>query len=537
MKRRQPVWLANLIGGILLSGSLNVLAQLPDDYEDDNTVSNATAIDTNGTLQKHTIHSRTDEDWFQFTANSGYSYQIKAEQVGSDLDIALELYRSDNTLLKTENFGFEGEYEQIDYVAPTPGSFYVKVKHTGFFGDKTGYSISVKKSVPSLAPDEKNPQTLKAGETATLRFQLRFEEPLNNPLIAGRNILFSLDSPDNQANLSVEKDVTDNQGQVSTQITAPETAGTYTLTATLAENDAITAKAEVEVIASVPDKVEELTVSQPAELLVDNGNAIFTEIDEQITITFKLTDKNGNVIKETPEVNLVNHQQAADKSSQTLDSNSIEIESNGQISITWFPDEIGRYTLKTSGDAVEIATVYVLRTGVAFNTPTTQYPSTITTAFGGISNDNGQSYRELLSLTTREEVSLQGLIKVDDQHACKAKYLSQQVFCKRADIIVVSMLYLPFDNDLFLFGRDNEGQFQFWSRYTELTQNIDSLAASKEDVFLSQMHRVDIYQGTFPFPGILFMYFGYRLKDGTIVYNGQQYMTVIITDANTTPPE
>jgi nicotinic acid mononucleotide adenylyltransferase len=100
------------------------------------------------------------------------------------------------------------------------------------------------------------------------------------------------------------------------------------------------------------------------------------------------------------------------------------------------------------------------------------------------------------------------------------------------------MLYLPFDSDdLFLFGRDNEGKFQFWTRYTELTQNIDSLAVSEEQVYLSKIHPVDIYQGTFPFPGMLFVYFGYRLKDGTIVYNGQQYMTVRITNANTTVPE
>jgi uncharacterized protein YqfB (UPF0267 family) len=396
----------------------------------------------------------------------------------------------------------------------------------------------VKESAPALVPAETNPKTLNTGKTATFRFKLGFEEPLNKA-IAEKSISFSLKSPDNQASLSVNKDTTDKQGQVSTKITATETAGTYTITATLAENDAISAKAEVEVIADIPDQVEELTVIDPAELIElddDSGKAIFTEIYSETSITFKLADKNGNVIKEIREFNLINHQQA-DSPSQALDGNYINIESDGQISITWTFDEIGRYTLK-AGDAVEIATVYVMRAGVDFNAPTTQSSSTITSAFGGISNDNGQSYREWLELTTGEEVSLKGLIKVDDQHACQAKFLSQQLLCKRADMIVVSMFYLPFDrDDLFLFMRDNEGQFQFWSRYTELTQNIDSLVANQENILLSKIHQVDIYQGTFPYPGILFMYFGYRLKDGTIVYNGQQYITVRITNANTTVPE
>lgn len=539
MKRRQQVWLGNLIGGILLSGSFNVLAQLPDSYENDNTVSNAKSIDTNGTSQSHTIHSRTDEDWLKFTAKNGYGYQIKAEEAGSDLDIALELYDSENTRLEKSNVGFEGEDEQIDYLVPIEGSLYLKVKHDGFFGDQTSYSISVKESAPALVPAETNPKTLNTGETATFRFKLGFEEPLNKA-IAEKSISFSLESPDNQASLSVNKDTTDKQGEVSTKITATEMAGTYTITATLVENDAISAKAEVEVIASIPDQVEELTVIEPAELLElddDSGKAIFTEIYSETSITFKLADKNGNVINKIPEVNLINHQQA-DSPSQTLDGNYVVTEPDGKISITWNFDEIGRYTLKAGND-LEIATVYVMRTGVAFNTPTTQSPSTITTAFGGISNDNGQSYREWLELTTAEEVSLQGLIKVDDQHACNVKIVAQKlVLCqqKKGDIVVVSMLYLPFDSeDLFLFGRDKQGDFQFWTRYSQLTQNIDLLAVSQEQIYLDEIHEVDIYQGTFPFPGNLFMYFGYRLKDGTIVYNGQQFITVIITNANTTP--
>ncbi len=152
------LWLSNLITCILLIFSGPVLASPADEYEgDDNSFKTTTnKIETDGTKQKHSIHSISDEDWMKFDAkaNGRYKIVVDDEDVGKDIDIALELHQrepvdsTETTRKERKNRGFEGEGETINFTPSSNGTYYVRVTHTGFFVDETEYTISIKETLP-----------------------------------------------------------------------------------------------------------------------------------------------------------------------------------------------------------------------------------------------------------------------------------------------------------------------------------------------------------------------------------------------------
>jgi hypothetical protein len=162
------LWLSNLIACIVLILSGPVLAASADNYEDDNTFDKAALINTNEIKDDHTIHSSTDEDWFQFKAVKGHRYQIIAEP-GADLDIVIELYdTTGKRRLERKNREFEGEEEKIDFTPTTDGSYYVRITHTGFFGLDTKYQIQITEKTPPTAIISAVPETGEAPLVVTL---------------------------------------------------------------------------------------------------------------------------------------------------------------------------------------------------------------------------------------------------------------------------------------------------------------------------------------------------------------------------------
>lgn len=150
MNRQKWYRCLEIIMACILSGnSINVIASSADLYDtrqdSDNTYNTATSITVNKVpAQNHTIHAISDEDWLQFDAQAGNDYQIIVDNVGSDIDIALELYDIDgNTRLDRQNLNFEGQGETIRFSAPEKETYYVRVTHTGFFVDNTQYQIRV----------------------------------------------------------------------------------------------------------------------------------------------------------------------------------------------------------------------------------------------------------------------------------------------------------------------------------------------------------------------------------------------------------
>ncbi len=540
MKRRQSnrfLWLGNLLGCVLLliSGSLSVFAASADRYEDDNIFSNATLIEINGTLQEHTIHARTDEDWLKFEAQRGYGYQITTDNVGFDIDIALELYETDgNTLEKAKNRGFEGEGEQIDYVAQSEGIYYIKVRHTGFFGDSTGYSIRVNEISPTLKPIEPS-NSLTAGESSEIIFELVIEA-FNKP-IEGKKILLNLTPPtaENNARLSVNENNTDNKGQVSTVLTAPSQVGTYTITATLEEDSTITAQATVKIVAGPPTDLQvtqggnqSLSIGNNSELIAFKladafGNAISGEqINLSLTIStddidniteekLALFDINGNTIA-TSDINgnvsgLSNEngqirarlQAAANiQGSYIITTRAKNNNAIGDRTNLFVTEESLRYL--PALELGEKSGVAVDANGNAVNT---------TAAFSGGISVNGDSFEQPATLTRNESVIIQGEIAVDNNHVGKM-----------AEILVVA--YHESLNTYYMLDSLLE-KFPIWDG------KLASLVPFRRGVRLEQTQFVDIYQGYIPLIGVLKIYFGYRLAEGTIVYNGGQAISVTMT--------
>jgi len=92
-----------------------------------------------------------------------------------------------------------------------------------------------------------------------------------------------------------------------------------------------------------------------------------------------------------------------------------------------------------------------------------------------------------------------------------------------ADILIVAG-WIPSDSENIaaFFMLDSQGQVQRWS------ENLATLVAY-ENVDLSNFQPVDIYQGLLP-PGQFLVFFGYRLENGLIVFNGTQAIEIKVVE-------
>ena len=125
--------------------SVSVLAT--DIYETDKVAAQATAIDTNGAAQIHSLHSRTDTDWVKFTLNQSSLVTIETNGVAGG-DTTLDLFASDGrTLIESDNDDGVDAYSRIDRTTDNPlaaGTYYVRVRENGQDATVARYGISVR---------------------------------------------------------------------------------------------------------------------------------------------------------------------------------------------------------------------------------------------------------------------------------------------------------------------------------------------------------------------------------------------------------
>lgn len=234
---------------------------------------------------------------------------------------------------------------------------------------------------------------------------------LGNPTTAGTKVNFKMVDALGQpitGGLLTTVDTTDSKGLVSTRVKATAKKGTYTVTATLANNSAISASTVIQVTEALP--------TLPA---LEEGSSI---------------DSSG-----------------------------------------------------------------------AFN------PST--SAFSGGVAVNGGEFKSPVTLKLSDTVEVKGIIKVENDHVGKV-----------ADLVVVAgAKALPPDDVVEGFYMLNEkGQVENWD------VNIASLVAFKKGVTLSATQVVDMYKGKFIATGSLRIWFGYRLANGTVVFNAAKTLDVKI---------
>jgi hypothetical protein len=117
-----------------------------DEYEDDNTCLAARPIVIGGNPQAHNFYASGDEDWVKFYGLAGTPYAIETSDPGPRADTVIELYDSDGeTLLLKCDAGGAGEGESTDWLCPTDGMYYVRVRSwdPAVFGPRTDYQLQV----------------------------------------------------------------------------------------------------------------------------------------------------------------------------------------------------------------------------------------------------------------------------------------------------------------------------------------------------------------------------------------------------------
>jgi len=142
---------ADITGAMDENGALvpplsdGVVVPLADDYEDDDSYSQANPILVNGTEQHHNFHKLNDEDWVSFEVQAGVVYTITTSNLVGAVDTELWLYDSDGTTLLDFNDDYVlGSFaSRIVYTATQDATLYARVTEYFGRGECGCYDLSV----------------------------------------------------------------------------------------------------------------------------------------------------------------------------------------------------------------------------------------------------------------------------------------------------------------------------------------------------------------------------------------------------------
>ncbi len=153
---------------------------------------------------------------------------------------------------------------------------------------------------------------------------------------------------------------------------------------------------------------------------------------------------------------------------------------------------------------------------VAINPQDDSLVNTSTQFTGGISVNCGP-YEQIVTQCVPDKIDIRGNITVDHAHVDK-----------RADILVVAA-HKPYieaeDEQFYVLGKKGT-VVEPWDG------NMANLKAFQENILLEPEHSVQMYTGQLQLPGFIRFFFGYRLQNGTIVYN-EKSLDIILNPENT----
>lgn len=111
----------------------------PDGFEQDDSCATAQEIALDGAVQDHNLAREggvADADWVKFTAQSGVKYVVRADAIGADAKLTLELYA---TCDSPPSFGAGAA---ITFTAPAAGVYFINVHHDeANYGPATDYKL------------------------------------------------------------------------------------------------------------------------------------------------------------------------------------------------------------------------------------------------------------------------------------------------------------------------------------------------------------------------------------------------------------
>lgn len=130
--------------------SIRVTAGRPiegDRYEPDDTIAQASLIDTAGSPQKHTFHTTADVDYVCFTAREGFEYTLETGNLRGGCDTKIYLYErhaEDEDWLQYDDDGGEGCASRTLWSPDSSGTYCLKIKeYQGQAGPRVSYEIRV----------------------------------------------------------------------------------------------------------------------------------------------------------------------------------------------------------------------------------------------------------------------------------------------------------------------------------------------------------------------------------------------------------
>lgn len=129
-----------------ISSGVDVCIAAADPYEGDDEPAEAQPIELDE-IQRHNFDGMGDQDWIEFTAQSGVTYTIRTSNLGPASDTYSYLYDSDGSTLLAANDDYGGSLaSQIEWIAPASGNYYLLVKHwnPNVGGCGTTYDVSVR---------------------------------------------------------------------------------------------------------------------------------------------------------------------------------------------------------------------------------------------------------------------------------------------------------------------------------------------------------------------------------------------------------
>ncbi|MDM8566326.1 hypothetical protein QUF74_11850 [Candidatus Halobeggiatoa sp. HSG11] len=357
-------------------------------------------------------------------------------------------------------------------------------------------------------------QSVPAGSGSEEIIFLVFDEQ-GNP-VTGVSVNFNLINPEGNSEndaMTVTIADTDVNGQVSTSFKGSATMGNYTITATLATD------------ASQTDTTNLVVTDPPFQLTAIVGNGQLVTAGENSTnIVFELTDALGNVITNVQSVNFSMITPAGEVTNEGIFPQNSVTNVDGQTVVRLEPtDTTGDYTvtatLDTNNTVTGTTTITVLTpppelpdlgTGVAMYAIGTNVPTTASFS-GGTKVADATDFVQETELNASDSVFIRGIINVASSDVGKA-----------ADILVVA-IYVPTGIDtayFYMVGSDNLPKL--WK-----SGDMADLVTFTRIESLTENLSVNMYGGLLP-PGVLNVYFGYRLDDGTIVYNGSNSIDITI---------
>jgi hypothetical protein len=119
-----------------------------DEYEPDNTISQANPIDTDGSPQTHTFHASGDMDYVYFAAQEDVEYVIQTGNLQSGCDTRIYLYDEDGEELDYDDDAADEAFaSRIVWTASSSGTYYVEIDdYSGQAGPEVSYEIWISSS-------------------------------------------------------------------------------------------------------------------------------------------------------------------------------------------------------------------------------------------------------------------------------------------------------------------------------------------------------------------------------------------------------